>query len=90
MGVGRCFAADRAQAEAVVNVETGGAQLAVIEHEVLGLAIFEKQLAVIGVGQRALGQRNGAIAGQVGTGVEQVVGRWLAGHGADASRLVEW
>ena len=52
MGIPGRLAGDRAQAETERGVEAGGADPPVIQADLLALAVFEEQLAVIGVGQR--------------------------------------
>ncbi len=52
MGIAGRFAGDRAQAEALGRVEAGALDPAVVERQAFGLAIFEKQLAVVHAGQR--------------------------------------
>ena len=52
MGIGRRFAANRPQAEALRFVEAGALELAVVEDEIFRLSPFEEQLAVFRVSQR--------------------------------------
>ena len=52
MGVAHRFVGDRAQPESLCRIERGIAQPTVIEGKAFRLAVFEKQLTVIGAGQR--------------------------------------
>ena len=54
MGKCRGFAADGPQAKALVAVERGRAQPAVVEAQDLAAADFQEQLAIIGTGQRLI------------------------------------
>ena len=52
MGVAGRLAGDRAQPEPLRRVEAGTLDTAVVERQALGLAVFEKELAVVHSGQR--------------------------------------
>ena len=74
------FAFDGAQPEAVAGVEAGRFQPVVVEGKRFRQRVFQKQLAVIGLGQRLLGEAAGLLGFQSGL-VEKQVLRIVA-HGA--------
>ena len=52
MGIGDGIAGDGAHAETLDGVETGRAQMAVVEAQHLGLTVFKEQFTIIGPAQR--------------------------------------
>ncbi len=80
MGIAGRLARDRAQPEALGRVERRAPEAAIVEGERFGLAIFEKQLAVVGAVERIID--NGLYPGSIhpGAGEEQLVGMGKIGH----------
>ena len=65
MRVAGRLAGDGAQAEALIGVEVGGLQPAVVEHQRFALAVFEIEFAVVGAIDRVGDDAANAIVGNV-------------------------
>ena len=48
MGIGRSLTRHRAQSETLGFIKTGGLQFSIVEGKPLRLALFNKQLAIVG------------------------------------------
>ncbi len=75
MRIAGCFARHGAQAESLGGVEAGGLQPAVVETERLALAVFQKELAVVGVLQRLMDHVLNTLPVEAGRTEKQVVFR---------------
>ena len=81
MGVTPRLVDDGAQAKALGGVEGRGLQPTVIEGEALGLAVFQKQLAIIGAGQRVIDDSPDLDRIEAGASIKKLVGGAEVGHG---------
>jgi len=67
MGVAHGLVLDRAQAKSLIGVVGGLLEPPVVEHEHLGLGVFEIELAVVGAFEAAREVSAGVLAVEAGT-----------------------
>jgi len=81
MRIGGRFARNGAQAEALRGVERSAFELAVVEGQALGLAVFEIKLAVVHAGKGRFGLRLGPREVEIAVCEKQRVGAGKMAHG---------
>ena len=82
MGIAGGFAGDRAQAKALRRIERGALDAAIVERDALGLAVFQKQLAVIHAEERLADQFFDAARFHSRAVEKQIVGHGKIAHSA--------
>jgi hypothetical protein len=80
MGVALHLANYGTQAETLAGIEAGAFETTIVPGQRLGLAIFQKKLAIVGMSERI--RRNSFDSGQIQPGLveEYLIGKIESGH----------